>query len=85
MMETRICGIPCLVEVTYSHYTRPWQGSAHNCPSDIDYYGGWEVEYEVLDRRGRKAEWLERKMTPADHDRLLGEIIKDLEEDHGAF
>lgn len=61
--EFRIAGIPARIGVTYFHYQPPWRGSAHTCDSDWDYYGYTELEYDVLDRRGNPAEWLERKLT----------------------
>lgn len=64
--EHRIAGIPCVIGVTYFHHQPPWRGSAHTCDSDWDYYGYTEMDFDVLDRRGRKAEWLERKMTDDD-------------------
>jgi hypothetical protein len=71
MIETRISGIPCLIEVTvFSHYA-----GRDTWGSDWDYNGGTEVEFEVCDRRGRPAPWLERKMTNKDYDRIVGEII----------
>lgn len=60
--EFRIAGIPAMIGVTYFHYQPPWRGSAHTCDSDWDYYGYTEMEYDVLDRRGRPAAWLERKL-----------------------
>lgn len=30
----------------------PWPGSIENCPSDLDYYGYFEVEYEVRNEEG---------------------------------
>lgn len=60
--ETRIAGIPAMIGVTYFHNQPPWRGSAHTAPSDLDYYGYFELEYDVLDRRGRPAPWLERKL-----------------------
>ncbi len=60
--DHRICGIPCQIQVTYFHNEPPWSGSAETAPSDLDYYGYCELEFDVLDRRGRKAEWLERKL-----------------------
>lgn len=62
VFDTRIAGIPCQIGVTYFHYQPPWRGSAQTCDSDWDYYGYTELEYDVLDRRGRPAAWLEKKM-----------------------
>jgi hypothetical protein len=62
VFDTRIAGIPCQIGVTYFHYQPPWRGSAHTCDSDVDYYGYTELEYDVLDRRGRPAAWLEKKI-----------------------
>lgn len=64
--DHRIAGIPCQIGVTYFHYQPPWRGSAQTCDSDWDYHGYTELEFEVLDRRGRRAEWLERKMNDDD-------------------
>lgn len=62
VFDTRIAGIPCQIGVTYFHYQPPWRGSAQTCDSDLDYYGYTELEYDVLDRRGRPAAWLEKKI-----------------------
>ena len=67
-IESRISGIPCLIRVTHFESVR---GSySYNAPSDMDYYGYTECEWEVLDRRGRPAAWLERKLT----DKMISEI-----------
>lgn len=72
MISTHIQGIPCQVRMVNGFYQRPWCGSSHNCPSDLDYYGGWfDVEFEVYDRKGYRAKWLECKMTPEDEERLV--------------
>ena len=67
-IETRVAGIPCLIGViTYESVAGTgnyWEDS------DVDYYGYTESEWEVLDRRGRKAPWLERKLT----DKMRDEI-----------
>jgi hypothetical protein len=63
VFDTRIAGIPCQIGVTYFHNQPRWGGCAHTCDSDVDYYGCHESEYDVLDRRGRPAAWLERKLT----------------------
>ena len=75
-IESRIQGIPCLIEVTTFNRVKPWRGSPQNCPSSDDYYGYTEVEFDVLDRKGYKASWLERKMTGKDQDRIRAEILE---------
>jgi len=73
-IETRVAGIPCLVGVTYFECVR---GSySYHAASDMDYHGYTECEFEVLDRRGRKAPWLERKLT----DKIIREIEQDIAE-----
>lgn len=54
VVDTRICGIPCLAGITY--------------------YDDAEVEFEILDRKGYKAAWLERKMTKKDEKNVLNDI-----------
>lgn len=74
-IESRVQGIPCLIEVTTLTVVRPWRGSAQSCPSSDDYYGYSEVEFNVLDRKGYKAAWLEHKMTDDDRDLIKNEIL----------
>ncbi len=71
---TRVAGIPCRCEVT--HYSRPapmlvtgW-GFGDAEPPETG-----EFEYQILDRRGRHAPWLEAKLVEADDDRLLEEYL----------
>lgn len=66
--NVRICGIPCVVRVTHWEKYVPayTSGLPENCYPAEGGYG----DYEILDRRGRPAKWLERKMTGADRDRL---------------
>ena len=69
--ESRIAGIPCQIDVTYYYggcSARTWGDPSDCYPAEDE-----EFEFTVLDRRGRKAAWLERKLTDADHDRLLQE------------
>jgi len=71
-IETRVAGIPCIVGVTYFESVR---GSySYHAASDMDYHGYTECEFEVLDRRGRKAPWLERKLT----DKIINEIEQEI-------
>lgn len=68
---TKVAGIPCLCDVVYyapSHEAHI-AGLPENCyPSEPT-----EFEFRLLDRRGYKAPWLERKLTDEDEERLLNE------------
>lgn len=76
-IESRIAGIPCLIGVTHFNSVR---GSySYNAPSDMDYYGYTESEWEVLDRRGRPAAWLERKLTDRERSRIDEEVFERME------
>ncbi len=76
-IESRISGIPCLIGVTHFNSVR---GSySYNAPSDMDYYGYTESEWEVLDRRGRPAAWLERKLTDLERSRIDEEVFEHME------
>lgn len=77
-IETRVAGIPCIAKVTSYFRQAPHRGSAWTCDSSDDYYGWSEVEFDILDRRGRPAAWLERKATDADRERIAGEIDKQM-------
>ena len=70
-INSTIKGIPCIISVTYcKHYSGPL-----NAPSDLDYYGFTEIEFDVLDRKGYKAPWLERKLTDDEIERIEREIV----------
>ena len=73
MIETRICGIPCLIRVTRFDYQKP-NPKADN---PMDFNGGYDIEYEVCDRNGREAPWLEQKMSAAEEDKIMQEIIEN--------
>jgi len=65
---TRIAGIPCLIEATIT------PGSPGNlyeppCPT--------EASLTVLDRRRRRARWLERKLTREEITRLENEALEE--------
>lgn len=70
-MESQIAGIPCLIEITY--FTKV-KGDSSTWASDWDYYGYTESEWNVRDRKGYSATWLEKKMTSADSARIEAEI-----------
>jgi len=62
ILDTYIAGIPCQVGVT---------------SLTIDRRHGYdEVDFDVLDRRGRPASWLDKKLGDEDLERIVGEIIE---------
>ena len=79
LFETTIQGIPCQIHVTTCNVVK---GSySYNAPSDWDYYGYTEFEFDVYDRKGYRAAWLERKMTPKDEARIQEEYLESCESD----
>ena len=70
-ISSTVAGIPCLIEVTHFFKQKPL---GQNCDSDLDCYGYTEIEFEVQDRRGRPAQWLEKKLTDKDAGRINLEI-----------
>lgn len=76
LVPTYIKGIPCLLGVTHYFEQKPFKGSAYLCDSSDDYYGYTDVEYDILDRKGYPASWLERKTDRSDKERFEQEIKK---------
>lgn len=75
--EYTCCGIPCIVRVTHWESFRPAYigGPPENCyPAE-----GGEGEWEILDRKGRPAPWLERKLTGQELARLEHAIFEHME------
>lgn len=73
IFDSRISGIPCQIKVgTYISY-KPMKvyGTRHG---DADAPVPPDMEFEVLDRKGYKATWLEKKLTADDDARLLEEF-----------
>jgi hypothetical protein len=78
-IESTVAGIPCLIGVKEFSSVR---GSySYHADSDMDYYGYTESEWVVLDRRGRPAAWLERKLTDAERSRIEQEVAETMAED----
>lgn len=63
IINTRIAGIPAKVGV--KHIYRQASSFLQNEVSDLDYHGYLQFEYDLLDMRGKRAYWLERKLTDA--------------------
>lgn len=78
-IETRIAGIPCYVVLVSYTLAVPAQ-HLHDIDRATPAEGGI-LNWAVLDRRRRRAAWLEAKLKPADIDRieeLLTERINEL-------
>ena len=72
VVNTKIAGIPCQVSLEYhEHYP-----GTRDTPEEPE---GYSID-EVMDRRGRRADWLRAKMTEQDEDRIVGEAMTALNE-----
>ena len=63
--ESKVAGIPCKVRVTY--YT-PYVPASYNSPAE-----GGDFNFQILDKKGYRAKWLEAKVTERDVERLAVE------------
>ena len=75
--EACVAGIPAQVRV--DQFLRVKGSYSRNAPSDLDFHGYTEVSFTILDRRGRPAPWLERKMTDAEKERITGLVLEEME------
>lgn len=75
-MESSIAGIPCLIEITYF---KKVAGDTSTWASDWDYYGYTESEWNVRDRKGYPAAWLEKKLTDYERENIESEIEEFME------
>lgn len=73
IFTTKIAGIPCQCEVTFHTKASPMRitgsGFGDAEPPELE-----DMEYQILDRRGRPAPWLAKKLTQADDYRLREEF-----------
>lgn len=74
--ESNVCGIPCIIRVIHYEPYRPAYvaGAPENCYPEE----GGHSEWEVLDRRGSHAAWLERKINAQERSRINDEVDKQL-------
>ena len=79
-IEHRVAGIPCLIGVI--DYTSVKGSYSYNAPSDMDYHGYTECDWEILDRRGRPAPWLQRKVDAKEEDAINEAINREMESDY---
>ena len=73
-ISVTVKGIPALAHVT--HFERvPAAPNPRLAPSDLDAWGYLDMEYEIYDIKGYRAEWLERKMDRDAQERVEEEIL----------
>ena len=77
--NTTCCGIPCIVRVlSWERYTAKYiSGAPESCYPPEGGYGDWEI----LDRKGKKAIWLEKKLekNKKEFSRLENEVFEFME------
>ena len=75
--ESTCCGIPCIIRVlSWDGYKPAYvSGPADRCYPEE----GGEGEWEILDRRGRPAPWLEVKLTDKERIRIDEEVFNHME------
>lgn len=77
-IATRLCGIPCMVNVTRF---REVAGNYSCVAEDPDEYYGWrELDYVICDQRGRPAPWLEKRASRSDIEELEADIVQRMRE-----
>ena len=55
--------LPCLIKVTHYERVPPWRGNLMSCPSDLDFRGYEEMEWEILKPSGFYSPWLAGQAT----------------------
>ena len=79
IFETKVNGIPCQCEVI--RFTAPTPMKVGSWSRETEPPTKGDFEYNILDLKGNRAEWLEKYLTPDDHQRLLHEFqIETLED-----
>lgn len=77
IVEINVCGIPAIARVLHYRPYEPAYRRGH--PDNWEPDSPPEIDFEILDRRGRPAPWLERKLTDAERERIERELIEHLE------
>ena len=74
LIESRISGIPCVIDVLTAEITKGSYSRQAETPDD--YFGYKCIEFNVCDRRGRPAPWLEAKMTDTERAEIEQPILE---------
>ena len=81
--ESTCCGIPCIIRVTYWEAYLPAIIRAD--PGDSHPAEGGCGEWEILDRKGKPAPWLEKKLTDKERVRIDEEVFNHMENEHDDY
>ena len=73
IFQTKVNGIPCQCKVMY--YRKGSPAIIRADPGDSYPPEPAEFEFQLLDRRGRVAQWLEKYLTPDVEERLYNEYL----------
>ena len=78
IFDFRVSGIPCQIRIRNLHVQPPCPGTFD---SDLDYHGWIEYDFDVLDRGGRPAKWLDAKLTEQDLQAIYDYVEKHHDDD----
>jgi hypothetical protein len=69
IVDYKLHGIPCQIGITmYEPEEEPtWEHSGYSA----------QFNWELLDRKGYKAKWLQKKVTQADNDEIYGYLLEN--------
>lgn len=79
--DTTVAGIPCGVQIISVDGK---DSDPSNDASDWDNKGWIDLDFDILDRQGYLAPWLQAKMTNKDIARIKGEILEFMKEEQEA-
>ena len=80
ILDIKIDGIPCKARILTYHVVK---GDPTTWASDLDFYGYTELKYEILDRKGYRAHWLDRIIEKKNlENEIRNQIITQLEVDY---
>jgi len=72
-IKTTVSGIPALIGVFLYENVVP----DHRCTdSDVDFNGYIDIEFNILDSKGRLAPWLSKKLTEKSIEQIEEQIIQ---------
>lgn len=79
--DSHINGTACIVQVNHCTIVKPWSGAIGLCPSDLDFYGYTDIDFNVFDKDGNEIPL--GSISEFDIERLENLIIEDemMEED----